>query len=100
LEISSLIGSLPELGVFDNRPIAKLVWLAPIVRESGKMKGGRHMRGGRSRMCRALFMAFVGAIRSNPKVKDFYRKLRSEGKNVFVALTAVARRLLVGTVNK
>jgi transposase len=57
------------------------------------MKGGRHIRGGRSRVRRALFMASISAIRSNPKLKDFYKKLRSEGENVFVALTAVARKL-------
>jgi transposase len=90
-----LIGSLPELGVLDNRKITKLVGLAPMTRESGKMSSERHIRGGRSRVRRALFMASISAIRSNPKVKDFYKRLRSEGKNVFVALTAVAHKLLI-----
>lgn len=90
-----LIGSLPELGVLDNRKITKLVGLAPMTRESGKMSSERHIRGGRSRVRRALFMASISAIRSNSKVKDFYKRLRNNGKNAFVALTAVAHKLLV-----
>lgn len=90
-----LLASLPELGRANNREIAKLVGLAPMARESGKMHGGRHIRGGRARVRRALFMASVSAARSNLKVLGFYNRLKSQGKSSLVALTAVARKLLV-----
>ena len=66
-----------------------------MAKESGRMKAGRHIRGGRARVRRALFMASISAIRSNSKVSDFYNRLKSQGKPSFVALTAVARKLLV-----
>ena len=90
-----LLASLPELGQANNREIAKLVGLAPMAKESGRMKAGRHIRGGRARVRRVLFMASISAIRSNSKVSDFYNRLKSQGKPSFVALTAVARKLLV-----
>lgn len=90
-----LLASLPELGRANNREIAKLVGLAPVARESGKMHGGRHIRGGRARVRRALFMVSVSAARSNLKVLEFYNRLKSQGKSSLVALTAVTRKLLV-----
>lgn len=90
-----LIGSLPELGKLDNRQIAKLVGIAPVAHDSGKMKGRRHIRGGREKVRNALFMASISAIKSNEKVRDFYRRLRNKGKPTKVALTAVMRKLLV-----
>jgi transposase len=64
-----------------------------MARDSGGMSGKRSIRGERVR--RALFMASISAIKSNPKVKDFYKRLRNDRKNVFVALTAVAHKLLI-----
>lgn len=90
-----LIGSLPELGSIDNRQIAKLVGLAPMARDSGLKTGNRSIRGGRHRVRMALYMASVSAVRSNPKVKDFYKRLRSQGKPAKVAMVAVMRKILV-----
>jgi len=59
------------------------------------MKGTRHIRGGREKVRNALFMASISAIKSNEKVRDFYRRLRDKGKPTKVALTAVMRKLLV-----
>lgn len=66
-----------------------------MARESGKMRGGRHIRGERARVRRALFMASVSAARSNPKLSDFYNILKSQGKFSLVTLTAIARKLLI-----
>jgi transposase len=66
-----------------------------MAKESGQPSGKRLIRRGRRRVRKAFFMASISAIRSNPKVKDFYKHLRNEGKNVFVALTAVAHKLLI-----
>ena len=90
-----LIASLPELGKLENRQITKLVGLAPMAYESGKMKGNRHIRGGRTRVRNALFMASISAVRSNTKVSEFYKNLRNKGKPAHVALIAVAHKLLI-----
>jgi len=90
-----LIGSLPELGHLDNRQIAKLVGLAPMARDSGSKSGTRSIRGGRHRVRMALYMASISALRSNPKVKDFYKRLRDQGKKPKVAIVAVMRKLIV-----
>jgi transposase len=90
-----LIGSLPELGKLDNRQIAKLCGLAPMSRDSGSMHGKRSIRGGRERVREALYMASISAMKSNPKVSEFYKRLREQGKPGKVAMVAVARKLLV-----
>jgi transposase len=90
-----LIGLLPELGVLDNRQITKLVGLAPMAKDSGQSLGRRSIRGGRQRVRNALFMASISAIRSDPKVKDFYKRLRAQGKKPKIAIVAVMRKLIV-----
>jgi transposase len=89
------MGLLPELRRLDNRQVVKMVGLAPMANESGKTSKHRHIRGGRGRVRQALFMASISAVQSNDKVKDFYKRLRAHGKPAKVALTAVARKILV-----
>jgi transposase len=62
----TLLGTVPELGQLDRRQIAALVGVAPLV-----------------------------AARWNPVLRLFYQRLRGAGKPAKVALTAVARKLLV-----
>lgn len=38
------------------------------------------MTGGRAQVRRALYMAVVSAVRSNPLIKNFYAHLRARGK--------------------
>ena len=45
----TLLANLPELGTLDRRQIAALVGVAPFNRDSGAMRGKRHVWGGRSR---------------------------------------------------
>jgi transposase len=90
-----LLGILPELGVASAAEIAKLAGLAPINRDSGKMRGKRFIGGGRSRVRAALYMATLAATRFNPAVKMWYKRLLSAGKPKRVALVACMRKLLV-----
>ena len=90
-----LIASLPELGKLKNRRIVKLVGLAPMAHDSGKMRSGRHIRRGRTHVRNALFMATISAVRNNPKVSEFYKNLRNRGKTAHIALVAVAHKLLI-----
>lgn len=90
----ALIADLPELGRLDRRKIAALVGLAPFARESGKWRGRRMIGGGRAVVRRALYMATVVAIRYNPPIGAFYRRLTAAGRPKKVALIAAMRKLV------
>ena len=91
----TLLAFLPELGHVGRRAIAALTGLAPYDRDSGKMQGKRFIQGGRAQVRRVLYMAAVVAIRHNPILSDFYKRLRAEGKPGKVAVVAVARKLIM-----
>lgn len=91
----TLLGILPELGTASAAEIARLAGLAPIARDSGKMRGKRWIGGGRPRVRAALYMATLAATRFNPVVKTWYKRLLSAGKPKKVALVACMRKLLV-----
>jgi transposase len=46
-------------------------------------------------MIKALYMASISAIKSNEVLREFYQRLRDEGKAGKVAVVAVARKLLI-----
>lgn len=90
-----LIALLPELGRFDGKQVSALVGLAPVVRQSGQWQGKATIAGGRTHVRCALYMASLSAIRHNPPIRDFYKRLRSAGKPPKQALTAAAHKLLL-----
>jgi transposase len=90
----TLVVELPELGECSRREGAALVGLAPRNRDSGQFRGRRTIGGGRSSVRTALYMAALSAIRCNPVIRPFYRKLRDAGKPAKVALVACMRKLL------
>jgi transposase len=92
---STLLALLPELGHLDRRQIAALVGVAPLARDSGTLKGRRTCWGGRAPVRTVLHMAALVAARWNPMLRTFYQRLRAAGKPAKLALTAVARKLLV-----
>ena len=91
----TLLAELPELGTLNRRQIASLVGVAPINRDSGKMRGHRTVWGGRARVRQVLYMATLSATRSNPVIRAFYERLCAAGKAKKSALTACMRKLLV-----
>jgi transposase len=91
----TLIAELPELGLLDRRKIAALVGLAPWTRQSGQWRGKSFIGGGRKSVRSAMFVAAMGAVRSDPDFKQFRDKLVAAGKPKLVALVAVARKLLI-----
>lgn len=91
----TLLADLPELGKLDRKQIAALVGVAPLNRDSGKMRGKRSIRGGRAPVRAALYMAALTAARWNPVIARFHKRLRAAGKPPKVALTACMRKLLV-----
>ena len=90
----TLLSQLPELGHLNRREIAKLVGVAPFNWDSGQWRGSRHIWGGRATVRSPLFMATLCAIRINPTIKYFYRRLIAAGKAPKVAITACMRKLL------
>ena len=90
----TLIAELPELGHLSRREIAALVGLAPISNDSGKRKGKRAIRGGRSEVRSMLYMAAMSASQHEPLFMAFYERLLKAGKLPRVAIVAMARKLL------
>lgn len=91
----SLLASLPELGRLNRRKIAALAGLAPINRDSGKLRGKRMISGGRADVRKTLYMPALVATQCNPSIRDFYLKLTNAGKPKKLALTACMRKLLI-----
>src|SRR5262249_20383579 len=91
----TLLAAVPELGQLPGRQVAALVGLAPFDDDSGRRRGTRRVAGGRAEVRAKLYMAALVAARRNPVLRAFYDRLLRAGKKAKVALTAVARKLLV-----
>lgn len=92
---ATLIAELPELGKCSHQQIAALIGVAPHNHDSGSLKGYRFTKGGRQSVRCAVYMAVISAIKSNPKIKIFYQRLREKGKKAKVAITACIRKFLI-----
>lgn len=90
----TLIADLPELGRLNRRRVAALVGVAPVNRDSGRLRGYRAITGGRTAVRNALFMATLAAVRWNPVIKAHFHHLVERGRPKKVALIACMRRLL------
>jgi transposase len=91
---TTLLAALPELGQLSTKKLAALVGLAPLNCDSGKMRGKRHIVGGRSLVRSALYMSALVAIQHNSVISAFYKRLLKAGKAKKVALIACAHKLL------
>jgi transposase len=91
----ALLCFMPELGTLSQKEVASLAGLAPYAQESGKYKGKRRIKGGRSEVRTYLFMAAMAASKSNSRFKVFYDSLIARGKLPMVALTALMRKILI-----
>ena len=91
---ATLAAELRELGQADRRAIGALVGVAPFNRDSGKLRGRRSIRGGRTAVRCVLYMATLAAMRCNPVVHAFARRLTQAGKANKVVIVACMRKLL------
>lgn len=89
-----LLGQMSELGRLSPKKIAALAGLAPVNCDSGAMRGQRHIRGGRPRIRRALYMAALAATRTCTQLRRFYQTIKARSKSAKVAVIATARKLL------
>jgi len=91
---ATLLAELPELGKMDRKRIAALVGVAPMNYDSGKKRGYRKTKGGRTNVRSVLYMSTLVATRYNPLIRDQYQHLLKRGKEKKVALTACMRKFL------
>jgi transposase len=91
---ATLVAELPELGRLNRQEIAALAGVAPLADDSGKLRGKRRVRGGRSTVRTILYMAAFAARRCNPKIRAFAQRLHRAGKPFKVVITACMRKLL------
>ena len=93
---ATLIACLPELGRGDGKSLTALAGLAPWPKDSGKQQGYRAIKGGRSVVRRALYLATLTALRRKDNdLSRFYYHLRERGKPGKVAMVAAMRKLLL-----
>ncbi|WP_369938742.1 IS110 family transposase [Xanthomonas medicagonis] len=91
---ATLAARLPELGTLPPRKLAALVGLAPFNHDSGRWQGQRRIKGGRSDVRRALYMATWASIRAKSPLAQTYARLQAAGKPAKVAIVACMHKYL------
>jgi transposase len=92
---ATMLAEMPELGKLTTQTAAALAGVAPYNRESGGQNGIRRINGGRGAVRCALYMATLSAVRHDRILKEFYLRLRANGKKPLVAMTACMRKLVI-----
>jgi len=90
----TLLALMPELGKLTNRQAAALVGVAPYACDSGRLRGPRHICGGRRTVRDVAYMAALSAAKYNPALRAFSERLKAAGKKPKVVLVAVMRKLV------
>lgn len=93
--VARLMAEMPEIGIYSNKAVSKLAGLAPLANDSGKKKGKRPVRGGRSGVRSILFLIADIARRYDDSLGDFHRRLTAAGKPKMTVRIALAHKLLV-----
>ena len=89
-----LLAHLPALGHGSGKPVAALLGLAPLNRDSGTWRGTRAIWGERRQVRSALSRAALVGVRHHPVLSICYQRLLARGKPKKVALTACMHKLL------
>jgi transposase len=89
----TILSDFPELGQLNRKQTAALSGVL-FNRDSGTMRGKRCIWGGRGVMRTAAYMSTISAIRFNPLLKHFYKRLVEAGKLRKVAMVACMLKLL------
>lgn len=93
---TALVTEVPELGSLTRKEVAALVGVAPMDHDSGtSIRGKKCIVKGRAAVRSVLFMAATAARKYNPVIREFYERLRANGKPYKVAMVACMRKLLV-----
>ena len=92
---ATLLAEMPELGRISGKAAAALTGLAPIARDSGKLRGQRSIAGGRRHVRQVAYMAATVARTHNPDLAAFFTRLQDHGMPHKKAACATARKLIV-----
>ncbi len=81
----------------NQKQIISLAGLDPTIKESGSsIRGRTKISKSGSKLCRGvLFMSALVSIRYNERLKQFYERLKENGKHSTVAQIAVMRKLMI-----
>lgn len=93
--VGRIMAELPEIGTLSNKAVGKLNGLAPIACDSGKARGKRMVRGGRTGVRSILFVVADIVRRYDPDFAAFHKRLSDAGKPKKLIRVALARKLLV-----
>jgi transposase len=93
--VAVILADLPEIGLYDNRAISKIVGLAPLANDSGQRHGKRPIRGGRASVRTILFLVADIVAKYDQHFADFKARLLAKGKAKMQVRIALARKLLV-----
>jgi transposase len=93
--VARVMAEMPEIGTVPNKAAAKLNGLAPLARDSGKTKGKRPVRGGRTGVRSILFVVAEVVRRHDPDFAAFHKRLTDAGKPKKVIRIALAHKLLI-----
>jgi transposase len=91
----SVLAELPEIGRLDRKEITALGGLAPRVHQSGTNRKRRGLSPGRRSVKAILFNPARSAMRFDPQIRAFCKRLRARGKPGKVIMVAVMRKVLV-----
>ena len=83
------------MGRWHPKALISLAGLASWPTDCGKQQDYRAIRGSRSIVRRALYLAVLTALRGDSDLSRFYRSLRERGKPGKVVTTATMRKLLL-----
>jgi transposase len=91
-----ILSELPDVSNFcSSKSATAYAGLSPRIAQSGKYKGmTRLCKFGNARLRQALYFPALVAIRHNPLIREFYNRLRKNGKCKMSALGACMRKLL------
>lgn len=91
-----IVAELPDVANFtSSKPAVAYTGLSPMKAESGKFKGKTRLcKFGNARLRKAIYFPAVVAARYNPVIREFYQRLRGNGKCKMSAIGACMRKLL------
>jgi transposase len=94
---ATVLGEAGDISKFEGvKQFTSFVGIAPMEYTSGSsvFKRSRISRRGNARIRHCLYMATMIAVRINPVLREFYKRLLERGKGKKVALIASMRKLL------
>ena len=96
ITVAGIVGEIGDFDRFNNiKEIEKYAGLNLYEISSGKFKGQKRItKRGRCYLRKVLYLGALSQVRCNPPMKEWYEKMKNNGKNNISGLIAVSRKLL------